>query len=72
MNLKTSKSYFKKENYESKSLSSLLHHQLSRKFVVAFGLNKKNSQLWRTFMGGGKVYLNLFYLDDNAKLDSKI
>ena len=41
MNLKASKSGFKKEKIESKLSFSLLCHWLSLLFIVAFGLNKK-------------------------------
>ena len=55
MNLKTSKRGFKKKKFESKLLPSLLHHRLSRLFIVAFGLNKNVScagLLW----GGSKYF----------------
>ena len=62
MNLKTSKRGFKKENYESKLLRSLLHHSLADMvFIVAFGLKKRVS--CKGLLSGGNI-LKHRYLND--------
>ena len=56
MNLKASQRGFKKEKFESKLLCSLL----SKKFIVAFGLNKKVS-CGRLLRERDKALFNLFF-----------
>ena len=60
MNLKASKSTFKKENM---NLNDYVDFWLLWLFIVAFGLNKKVSCVGLFFGGGVKIILQHLYLN---------